>query len=66
MGAQVLGWVLWLCWWKGVGAMGVAGTTGFLEVWVEVLEKLDGIFQCLLKVFGALMLSRFWVFLERL
>ena len=27
---------------EGVGAMGVAGTAGLLEVWVEVLEKLDG------------------------
>ena len=27
---------------EGVGAMGVASTTGLLEVWVEVLENLDG------------------------
>ena len=30
----------------GVGAIGVVGTTGLLEVWVEVLEKLDGTFWC--------------------
>ena len=40
---------------EGVGAMGVAGTTGLLEVWVEFLEKLDGTFQCLLKVLCASM-----------
>ena len=42
-----------------MGAMGVAGTTGLLEVWVEVLEKLDGTFWCLLKVLCASMLLRF-------
>ena len=44
---------------EGVGAMDVAGTTGLLEVWVEVLEKLDGTFWCPLKVLCALMFSRF-------
>ena len=29
---------------EGVGTMGVTGTAGLLEVWVEVLEKLDGTF----------------------
>ena len=36
----------------GVGAMGVAGTVDWLEAGVEVLEKLDGTFGCLLKVFS--------------
>ena len=44
---------------EGLGAMGVAGTTGLLEVEVEVLEKLDGTFQCLLKVLCTSMFSRF-------
>ena len=51
---------------EGVGAMGVAGTAGLLEVWVEVLEKLDGTFWCQLKVHCASMLSRFWGCLVRL
>ena len=44
---------------EGVGAMDVAGTTGFLEVWVELLEKLDGTFWCPLIVLCASMFSRF-------
>ena len=32
--------------------MGVAGTVDWLEAGVEVLEKLDGTFGCLLKVFS--------------
>ena len=36
---------------EGVGAMGVAGAVVWPEAGVEVLEKLDGTFQCLLKVF---------------
>ena len=36
---------------EGVGAMGVAGTVDWLEAGVEVLEKLDGMFWCSLKVF---------------
>ena len=37
---------------EGVGAMAVAGTVIGLEALVEVLDILDGTFQCLLKVFG--------------
>ena len=44
---------------EGVGAMGMAGTVVGLEVVVEVLEKLDGTFWCLLKVFLWLILLRF-------
>ena len=36
---------------EGVGIMDVAGTVDWPEAGVEVLEKLDGTFQCLLKVF---------------
>ena len=36
---------------EGVGAMGVAGTVDWLEVGADVLEKLDGTFQCPLQVF---------------
>ena len=51
---------------EGVGAMGVAGTVVGLEVVVELLEILDGIFQCLLKVFWWSMLSIFTACLFRL
>ena len=51
---------------ESVGAMGVAGAARLLEVWVEVVEKLDGTFQCLLKVLCASMFSRFGVCLVRL
>ena len=51
---------------EGVGAMGVAGTAELLEVWVEVLEKLDGTFWHLLKVFCLLMFLIFGVYLEGL
>ena len=51
---------------EGVGAMGVPGTVGLLEVWVEVLEKLDGTFQCLFKVHCVLMFLKFWGCLVRL
>ena len=50
---------------EGVGAMGVAGTVVGLEAVVEVLNILDGTFQCLLKVFW-LMLPLFVVCLLRL
>ena len=45
---------------EGVGAMGVAGAAGLLEVWVEVLEKLDGTFWCPLKVHCVSLFSRLW------
>ena len=51
---------------EGVAAMGVAGTVDWMEVGVEVLEKLDGTFQCLLNVFCWSMFSRFTVCLVRL
>ena len=51
---------------EGVGAMGVAGTVGWLEAGVEVLEKLDGTFGCPLNVFSQLMLLKFVVCLVRL
>ena len=41
---------------EGVGAMGVAGMLVEVEVVVEVLEILDGMFGCPLKVFGSLCL----------
>ena len=44
---------------EGVRAMGVAGTVVGLEAGVEVLDILDGTFQCLLKVFWWLMLLIF-------
>ena len=51
---------------EGVGAMGVAGAVGWLEGRVEVLVKLDGTYQCPLKVFCWLMLSKIWLCLEGL
>ena len=51
---------------EGVGAMGVAGTVDCQDAGVEVLEKLDGTFGCLLKVFSRSMLSKFVVCLVRL
>ena len=51
---------------EGVGAMGVAGTVDWLEAGTEVLKKLDGTFQCPLKVFCQLMLLKFVVCLVRL
>ena len=39
---------------EGVGTMGVAGMLVEVEVVVEVVEKLDGTFGCLLKVLGSL------------
>ena len=52
---------------EGVGAMGVAGTVDWLEAVVEVLEKLDGTFQCLLKLLCCrLMLLKLVVCLVRL
>ena len=50
---------------EGEGAMGVAGTVVGLEAVVEVLDILDGIFWCLLKVFWS-MLPLFIVCLLRL
>ena len=46
--------------------MGVAGTVVWLEAGVEVLEKLDDTFRCLLKVFWWSILSRFAACLFRL
>ena len=51
---------------EGVGALGVAGTEVGLEVVVEVLDILDGTFQCLLKVFWWSMLLIFAACLFRL
>ena len=42
---------------EDVVVMGVAGAVGWLEGSVEVLVKLDGTYQCLLKVFCWLMLK---------
>ena len=50
---------------EGVGVMGVAGTVVGLEAVVEVLDILDGTFQCPLKLFW-LMLLLFVVCLLRL
>ena len=51
---------------EGVGAMGVAGTVVRWEAVVEVLDIVDGTFQCLLKVFWWSMLLIFAACLFRL
>ena len=51
VGAWVLGLGAGTVLLQGVGAMGVAGTVDWLEVEMEVLAKLDGTFQCPLRVF---------------
>ena len=51
---------------EGVVAIGVARTVDWLEDGVEVLAKLDGTFQCPLKLFCWLMFLRFTACLFRL
>ena len=52
---------------EGVGAMDVAGTLEVVEVEVELEEKLDGTFCCLLKVLELLLMwSKRWLHLLRL
>ena len=51
---------------EGVEAMGVAGAVGLLLALDEVIEILDGTFDCLLKVQLWSMLSKFCEFLVKL